>query len=44
MWNEVKASGAREHCDAYLTQYPKGNYVALAKIELKKLDEKVKTE
>jgi predicted secreted protein len=38
-WNEVKASGAREYLDAYLKQYPKGKYLALAKIELKKLDD-----
>jgi hypothetical protein len=44
MWNEVKASGAREYLDAYLKQYPKGKYVALAKIELKKLDEKDKAQ
>lgn len=43
-WNEVKASGAREYLDAYLKQYPKGKYVALAKIELKKLDERDKTQ
>jgi uncharacterized caspase-like protein/formylglycine-generating enzyme required for sulfatase activity len=44
MWNEVKASGAREYLDAYLKQYPKGKYAALAKIELKKLDDKDKAE
>jgi hypothetical protein len=44
MWNEVKASGAREYLDAYLKQYPKGKYVALAKIELKKLDERDKAQ
>jgi TPR repeat protein len=38
MWSEVKASGARDYIDAYLKQYPKGKYVALAKVELKKLD------
>jgi formylglycine-generating enzyme required for sulfatase activity/uncharacterized caspase-like protein len=44
MWNEVKASGVREYLDAYLKQYPKGKYVALAKIELKKLDERDKAQ
>lgn len=42
MWNEVKNSGAREYLDAYLKQYPKGKYVALAKLELKKFDDKAK--
>jgi len=40
MWNEVKASGVREYLDAYLKQYPRGKYVALTKVELKKLDER----
>jgi osmotically-inducible protein OsmY len=44
MWNEVKASGVREYLDAYLKQYPKGKYVALARIELKKLDERDKAQ
>ena len=44
MWKEVKASGAREYLDAYLKQYPKGRYVALTKIELKKLDERDKAQ
>ncbi len=39
-WNEVKASGAREYLDAYLRQYPRGKYLALAKIELKQLDDR----
>ena len=43
-WNEVKASGAGEYLDAYLKQYPKGKYVSLARIELKKLDERKKAE
>lgn len=43
-WNEVKASGAREYFDAYLKQYPKGRYLALARFELKKLDDKEKAE
>ena len=43
-WNEVKASGAREYCDAYLKQYPKGKYVALARVELKKFDDRDKAQ
>lgn len=39
-WNEVKANGAREYLDAYFKQYSKGKYLVLAKIELKKLDDK----
>ncbi|MBK9442790.1 MAG: caspase family protein [Comamonadaceae bacterium] len=39
LWNEVKASGAREYLEVYLKQYPKGKYQALAKLELKKLDD-----
>lgn len=38
-WNEVKASGAREYFEAYLKQYPRGKYLALARLELKKLDD-----
>jgi len=37
LWNEVKASDSRDYLEAYLSQYPKGKYVALAKIELKRL-------
>ncbi len=43
-WNEVKASGAREYLDAYLKKYPRGKYVALARIELKKLDDRDKAQ
>ena len=43
-WIEVKTSGAREYLDAYLKQYPKGKYLALAKIELKKLDDQDKAQ
>jgi len=39
LWNEVKSGGAREYFDAYLKQYPKGKYAAVAKVELKKLDD-----
>ncbi len=43
-WNEVKNSGTRDYLDIYLKQYPKGKYVALAKFELKKLDDHDKAE
>jgi formylglycine-generating enzyme required for sulfatase activity len=43
-WNEVKASGSKDYLDAYLKQYPKGKFAALAKVELKKLDEQDKTQ
>ena len=43
-WNEVKSSGAREYLDAYLKQYPKGKYLALARIELKKIDDQQQQE
>jgi formylglycine-generating enzyme required for sulfatase activity/uncharacterized caspase-like protein len=38
-WNEVKASGTRDYYEVYLKQYPKGKFGALAKLELKKLDD-----
>ncbi|MCX7149936.1 MAG: caspase family protein, partial [Rhodocyclales bacterium] len=43
-WNEVKTSGTRDYFDIYLKQYPKGKYLALAKFELKKLDDHDKAE
>ena len=43
-WSEVKASGAKEYYEAYVKQYPKGKYVALAKVELKKLEDQEKTQ
>lgn len=43
-WNEVRASGERDYLDAYLKQYPKGKYIALAKVELKKIDERQQQE
>lgn len=39
LWSEVKSSGSRDYLEAYLSQYPKGKYVVLAKIELKRLVE-----
>ena len=39
LWNEVKASGARDNLEVYLKRYPKGKYVAQAKLELKQLDD-----
>ena len=35
LWNEVKASGSKEYLKVYMDKYPKGKYIALAKIELK---------
>ncbi len=43
-WNEVKASGAREYLEAYLKQYPKGKYGALARIELQKVEDRDKAQ
>lgn len=43
-WNEVKASNSPEYYDAYLKQYPKGKYLALARLALKKLDDAAKAE
>jgi len=39
LWREVKASATRDYLEAYLKQYPKGKYLILAKLELKKLDD-----
>ena len=41
-WNEVKSSGSKEYLEAYLRQYSKGKYAALARLELKKLEEQDK--
>ncbi len=41
-WYEVKANGTRGYFDAYIKQYPKGKYVALARVDLKNLDEQDK--
>lgn len=43
-WNEVKSSNSREYYDAYVKQYPKGKYLALARLELKKLDDAAKAD
>jgi formylglycine-generating enzyme required for sulfatase activity len=43
-WNEVKASGSKEYYEAYLKSYPKGKYVSLAKLELKKIDDAEKAQ
>jgi len=39
LWAEVKATGTREYLETYIEQYPKGKFVALARLELKKLDD-----
>jgi formylglycine-generating enzyme required for sulfatase activity len=38
-WNDVKASGTRDYYEVYLKQYPKGKFAALARLEMKKLDD-----
>jgi uncharacterized caspase-like protein len=43
-WNEVKANSSREYTEAYLKRYPKGKYLALAKLELRKIDERQQAE
>jgi len=37
LWKEVKGKGAKEYYEVYLKSYPKGKYVTLANIELKKM-------
>lgn len=44
LWTEVKQSGAREYYEAYLKQYPKGKYAALARIELGKIADREKAD
>lgn len=39
LWNEAQKGNSREDYQAYLGQYPKGKYVALAKARLKKIDD-----
>ncbi len=39
LWVEVKATGTRDYLETYVEQYPKGKYVALARLELRKLDD-----
>ena len=43
-WAEAKASGLRANLESYLARYPNGKYVALARIELKGLDEREKAQ
>jgi formylglycine-generating enzyme required for sulfatase activity len=43
-WSEVKNNSSREYLSAYVKQYPKGKYLVLAKLELKKLDDKDQAE
>jgi uncharacterized caspase-like protein len=35
-WAEVKSNASKEYLNAYLLKFPKGRYIELAKIELKK--------
>lgn len=39
LWTEAQKGNSREDYQAYLSQYSKGKYVALAKARLKKLDD-----
>jgi cell fate (sporulation/competence/biofilm development) regulator YmcA (YheA/YmcA/DUF963 family) len=39
LWNEVKATNTVDDYQTYLSQYPKGKYIALAKNHIKKLQE-----
>ena len=41
-WAEVKAAGTRESLEAYIARYPNGKYLAMARLELKKLNEAAK--
>jgi hypothetical protein len=44
LWNEVQKGHSKDDYDAYLAQYPKGKYAALAKSRIKKLQDEVATE
>jgi formylglycine-generating enzyme required for sulfatase activity len=44
LWVEIKNSTSKDDYDAYLSQYPKGKYIALAKSRIKKLDDEAATE
>lgn len=37
LWNEVQAAASREHYQAYLKRYPRGQYAPLARAELRRL-------
>ena len=39
LWNEAQKGNSKEDYQAYLDQYPKGKYVALAKSRIKKLQD-----
>ena len=44
LWNEVKTTSILDDYQTYLTQYPKGKYVALAKSRIKKVQEEAANE
>jgi TPR repeat protein len=44
LWNEVQKGNSVDDYNAYLAQYPKGKYIALAKSRIKKLQEEAATE
>ncbi len=44
LWNEVQKGNTIDDYQAYLSQYPKGKYIALAKIRSKKLEDQAAAE
>jgi peptidyl-prolyl cis-trans isomerase C len=44
VWGEVQKGNSKEDYQAYITQYPKGKYLMLAKIRIKKLEEQADAE
>lgn len=36
-WKEVQAAGSREYYETYLKEFPRGKYVPLARVELKRI-------
>jgi formylglycine-generating enzyme required for sulfatase activity len=44
LWNEAQKGNSADDYDAYLTQYPKGKYIALARSRIKKLQNEATNE
>lgn len=44
LWGEVQKGNSKEDYQAYISQYPRGKYLALAKSRIRKLDEQTDTE
>jgi predicted oxidoreductase len=42
LWEEAKKGNAEEDYQAYLRQYPKGKFIALAKTKLKRLKDEAR--